>query len=819
MSEDIRRQYVNLLGSPTGKEQRLVGLRALHDVANECRESFWAMLIEARIAEEDGNSRLAVDLSDTLIANPQAPKELTLWATLNRGSALGTGGDPQKEIADYTAIIDDPLAPSDLKVVARVCRGNALGKNGDVEGAFKDQTAVIDDQSAPTDQRAMARIFRGLIARGRGDVDGALADFNGVVEDYAVSPGLRNIARVHRGAVLEETKKVQEAIQDYTAAISDTTTAPELAASLRLVRGALLLQIGALDGAIADLTAVIDDPGTNPDRKAKVRLKRAEAYRQKNEWDAAVADYAAIMDDSDAPWEAKFEASCYHGAILAARNEPDKALAGYRAAFSDTRIPPILRAYALSAWMLLSQDRTGKAYAASANLVVGFGADTVTDFVAKLHAERERKREFFSESRFESTNSFLLVAREWNSFTPAIPGLGEPSRGGGYYLRHRGVGVVIDPGFDFLQIFEGAGGRLCDIDHIVLTHAHNDHTAEFEAILTLLYANNHPAAEEPSRGQRRVNVYLSQGAARKFAGFLPLRECGHIGEVVTLNRGRSDGPQVIALSDGISLTVLPAYHDDVLTRDYSVGLGFQLAFPEGAIRRIVFTGDTALFPELGPATDLPPKSVFQVYSAPYRREDGVDLLIAHIGTITEADLREGLGIANLPTQEFIPVIPFRPEPPRDRRPQNGTRTEGQNHLRLSGVFSVVYGLQPKAAIVSEFGEELKPIWIKAVRALETQLGAARPDGPRIPVFAGDPVLIYDIEGNRFLCHEDQQFRKPEELRMVGVHETRKGHRPGPTRPYLFLSKFDDESDYEDRVEEFHRKLDRHDLPHFKRKPV
>jgi hypothetical protein len=76
----------------------------------------------------------------------------------------------------------------------------------------------------------------------------------------------------------------------------------------------------------------------------------------------------------------------------------------------------------------------------------------------------------------------------------------------------------------------------------VMTHAHNDHTAEFEAIHTLLHEYNHPRQGEDARPKRRVNLYLSQGASRKFTGFLPLKGCDHIDEVVTLNRGRKDRP-------------------------------------------------------------------------------------------------------------------------------------------------------------------------------------------------------------------------------------------------------------------------------------
>jgi hypothetical protein len=270
------------------------------------------------------------------------------------------------------------------------------------------------------------------------------------------------------------------------------------------------------------------------------------------------------------------------------------------------------------------------------------------------------------------------------------------------------------------------------------------------------------------------------------------------------------------LSENIRLTILPSYHDDVLTSKYCVGLGFELIVDDNTSRRIAFTGDTPLFPltDVPPADALPPISVDQAYPDDFST-DKIDLLIAHIGTITEADLAGPLGVVEKASQTFTPTKSVESGGRTPRATKQEQHEEGRNHLRLVGTFAVIFGLKPKAAIVSEFGEEMKSIWIKAVRALEAQLTEVVTT--KIPVFAGDPVLIYDIINHQFLCHEDQQFHPPEDLRMVGIHEVRTGSPPGPTRPYLFRSspQFQDESDYEDKVREFHDNLDGHRLPHMK----
>ncbi len=63
-------------------------------------------------------------------------------------------------------------------------------------------------------------------------------------------------------------------------------------------------------------------------------------------------------------------------------------------------------------------------------------------------------------------------------------------QGGGYFFKIHDYGIVIDPGFNFLDNFKYAGYSFNDIDHILITHAHNDHTTDLESILTLLHQYN-----------------------------------------------------------------------------------------------------------------------------------------------------------------------------------------------------------------------------------------------------------------------------------------------------------------------------------------
>ncbi len=814
---------------------------------------------------QEGDIERAIDDYAAVIAMADAPADQKARALVNRGfryGQRGQEGDTDREIADYNSVISMADAPAAEKASALINRGvtyGQRGQEGDTDREIADYSSVISMADAPAAEKARALINRGITYGQRsheGDTNREIADYNSVIGMADAPADQKARALVNRGITYGQRSQEGDSdreIADYNSVIGMADAPAEHKARALINRGITYSQRGQegdTDRAIADYNSVIAMPDAPADQKADALLNRGAKYgqrRQEGDTDRAIADYNSVIGMPDAPAERKAEALFNRAVSFGHGRETRKATDDFRTMLKDSEAPAILQSKAQMYWKLLSQDPSGKSFAAARNLIVKLDENTKKEFRQKLHKERERKKAFFGESQFDKNRSFLLVAREWNSFTPAIPEIGEPSRGGGYFLQHYGVGIVVDPGFDFLQIFAEAGGTLCDIDHVVITHAHNDHTAEFEAILTLLYAYNHPGPGEPKRPPRQINVYLNQGAARKFAGMLPLRDSEEIRKVVTLSRGTKEHPFVVPIleNEDVLLTVLPAYHDDVLTVDSAVGLGFELRCKNGLVRHIVFTGDTSLSLQIESPDDEPPQSVNEAYPEPYCGMAKCDLLIAHIGTITERDLMDALGVVEATSQTFVPSISRQASHPdfetfnKRQDPKKKPREEGKNHLRLQGVFAVTYALQPKAAIVSEFGEELKTIWIKAVQAIQTRLSDVLESG--IPVFAGDPMLIYDIEHGQFLCHEDHKFHDPQELRTVGIYEERDTPNQRHPRPFLFLKSGDkdkhdslefdtagnaDPSDYEDTIQQyrdklnaFHKKWDDRDLPHFKPKPL
>lgn len=421
-----------------------------------------------------------------------------------------------------------------------------------------------------------------------------------------------------------------------------------------------------------------------------------------------------------------------------------------------------------------------------------------SEYYAKIRKNQKRLGEFLAdEPSFNPRRSCLLVLREWNSYTPAIPDEYDPGRGGGYFIWHNAQGIVIDPGYDFIRNFGEAGGRLRDIHHILLTHAHNDHTADFESLLVLLNKYNKLHKES-----KKVNLYLSQGALRKFSGLIPLRGSSYLDEVVVLNRGRNEDAQAMKLFEGATVIVLPAYHDDVITQRDAIGLGF-IFDGDGWKRKLVFTGDTGLFPKCYDEQGEP--LTFSKYPDVYKvnqKEDKAiynqyprdlfepDLLVAHIGSIKKYELNPETPIFDEETPRFYP-----------------------DHLGILGIVKIVDKLNPKKVVVSEMGEELKEIRKDLVDHVQQALEKKRHvvHNGSVPFCCpGDRTIVYYLDEGHLLCHTSC---RPEPVEGL-THTEFKHDSNEPSRVYIYKkSEEKDPGTVQRAIQTYYDKLKNRRLQH------
>ena len=369
------------------------------------------------------------------------------------------------------------------------------------------------------------------------------------------------------------------------------------------------------------------------------------------------------------------------------------------------------------------------------------------------------------ESRMPAQQSLLMFLRKWNSYTPAIPVYNRTSVGGGYFLWHRKTGSVIDPGYNFLENFYRAGGSIADIDNIIITHSHDDHTIQLEQIISLLIKYND---EQKPKSKKKVHFYLSLGTFQKFAGIIDLT-----------NELFGQRYTILNVSDTVSLfdangktigklKVLPTYHFEICSHDYGVGLLFNLENGKGDSKNILMTSDTALVPlEKNEKTKAIPRLQVEESEYIYRRymqyygDETIDLMLLHIGSIKAGEmLHDDKKLIKDIVKEHIDanleLNSMNTNCDSDRKSECEQKRDGYypNHLGWLGVREVISHCNPKVAVISEWGEELKHFRCDLTQQLELVVNhyvtkfqdnpmfETPPETPR--VIPGDLSLVYNI---------------------------------------------------------------------------
>jgi tetratricopeptide (TPR) repeat protein/ribonuclease BN (tRNA processing enzyme) len=754
-------------------------------------------------------------------AEEPALREQVAGALVNKGVALDQLDRPQDELAAYDEVItrfgkaEEPALREQV-ATALFNKGVALRQLERGEEAVKAYDEVITrfgeaEEPALREQVAMALVNKGFALRRLERGEEAVEAYDEVIARFgeAEEPALRErvaLALFNKGVALDQLDKAQEELAAYDEVIARFGKAEEPALRERVAgalvnKGVALRRLEQGEEAVEAYDEVIarfgeaEEPALRK-RVAMALVNKGVALGQLDRAEEAVEAYDEVttrFGKAEEPALREQVARALLGkGLLQQPGDPEQARQLFEQAREHTPESAYVQQRARLNIESLSKPDKAQIQEVLADMIKQF-ADEKDDFFTQMADQEKRTAKFLgSTSGFGSGGdgrAVLLTLREWNSYTPAVPDQHEIDRGGGYFIRYRGQGIVVDPGYDFIRNFHDAGGRIHDIDHIFITHAHNDHTQDFESLMSLLheYNNRHP---DPGK---RVHIYLSLGAQRKFSGHLALRDVGYLGKVVALNQGCKEGPQQIALHDlpGASVTVLRAYHDDVITQDYSVGLSFEFVFGDQT-KRVVFTGDTSLFPakrdsEEKWVADTDGSLLYDEYPGSLLPGDTpIDVLVPHIGSIKTDEFKDDLAASASSSgtgdSEKSQALYFYP-----------------NHLGLRGLTLLLDKLRPKVAILSEFGEELKAIRFKLAEGLGKLLKTRKTKGEK-PVFVipGDLSIMYDIGAGKFLCHETRKFRVPKRLTFRAVTEPADSpfHSPPSKdnsllkRTYLFKSTFD-----------------------------
>ncbi len=387
----------------------------------------------------------------------------------------------------------------------------------------------------------------------------------------------------------------------------------------------------------------------------------------------------------------------------------------------------------------------------------------------------------------------IICLRRWNSFSPNLGSHAAATVGGGYFVRAwdgkngRYIGIVIDPGYNFLENLFNEGFTIADVDLVVITHAHPDHIENFTNLLTLLRERDKRLKEEDgsdsltSPREHRILLAVTEGVFERLKRNLDA-EKEFIQDIVVLtathdakegnSRGSEAGKMQLelwldddyvchmdlrgsGLADKVkvSLRATRAWHDDYTSYD-TIGMVIEYQNCENDCKddkcnKIVKQDESAKSKKIGIIGDS--RYTLELYED-YKK---CDVLVTHLGSLVdEDDYRDHPNkqndIVSLDNKKLLELL------------------AEKNHLYLPGLALLICDLQKKSKngfplmILSEFGEELRGGLRKDIAKRLSYFWKRGSQNP-LPIIPGDVGLRIDVDLKKVFCCICHRYEEPKNI--------------------------------------------------------
>jgi tetratricopeptide (TPR) repeat protein/ribonuclease BN (tRNA processing enzyme) len=510
-------------------------------------------------------------------------------------------------------------------------RGAVLYDNGDLNKAIEAYRSALETPGF--EKPAYAWNNLGLSLQAKGEHDEAIKAYRKALDTPVFDkPGntWNNL-----GIAFKAKGDIDEAIKAYRNAIETSEYASIEDAWNNL--GILLMGKGETGGAIKAFRKALGTSGGDKTSKAWTNL--AQAYKAANKVDLARKAFKEALKASDSTG---FEHA--------------RARAGLK--LLDSKLKPAA---------LTPDDRVFIEKPATESSI----DDPESRLIGKVKEAGETQYERYLEKLDSNRNDVLSILRGWSSAVTLLEGSGGRWRGGGYFLKWRGFGIVIDPGFDFLRNFHDEGFHGREIAAVIVCHNHPDHNDDLKSIDDLRYELYKRLVGKGGSGSKPYLILWDQdtAAATKFATEHP----AHHHEPIVVPIGF---PQPVDLSNHaakLPIRVIPfkvCHSGDVPA---AMGMVIELLDKKRVALRIGYTADTAYFEDL-------PKHLANC-----------DVVIAHISQPTIEEL------------------------------QDATKSK-DFHLGYRGVISLLKECQPKLALIGEFWAGYTDLRIDLTKGIRMRSG-------------------------------------------------------------------------------------------------
>ena len=558
------------------------------------------------------------------------------------------------------------------------------------------------EPSIPARWRSLVDFVRGTVLSGKGEHDEAVKAYRNALDDPKFdTPGK---AWNNLGNSLSKKGEHDEAITAYRKALDDPKYDTPGKAWTGI--GIVLAGKGEHDEAITAYRNALDDPKYDTPGYAWNNL--GNALSKKGEHDEAITAYRKALDDPKYDTPAKVWTNLAQAlAKLGNQGEAEKA---FNEALNSADPQGSDHARARLGLRLLKAKIEPKALspddlALVAKPPAGAETDQIEDgIVAAIRAAGDTQYDKYLKERKDSNrDDTLSILRGWSSAVTLLEGSPRRWRGGGYFLKWKGYGIVIDPGFDFLRNFHDAGYHGREIDAVIVSHHHSDHNADLKAIDDLCYElYNRRATVNGSRSKPYVLLWDEDTAkATKFDSEMPQ----HRHQAVVMGSGF---PQPFNLSDHpakIPLRVRPFKVNHGSDVPHAMGMVVELLDEtSNAVLRIGYTADTGYFSEL------------------HGHLTGCDIVIAHI------------------SQPSIDEL------------QDATKLKAV-HLGYRGTAKLLSECKPKLALIGEFWAGFADLRIHLVKGLRERSGVKE----ILPAGIGMHIKLPSLEIECTECHKYTPF--------------------------------------------------------------
>ncbi len=338
--------------------------------------------------------------------------------------------------------------------------------------------------------------------------------------------------------------------------------------------------------------------------------------------------------------------------------------------------------------------------------------------------EKKFKSVVISERTIKEDDLFLVVLKKWNSASPKYP-LNRLSDykdyfqydytcGGGYFLVIGGYGLVIDPGYKFLETFYENGFVPRDIDGIYVSHAHEDHCIDLEPIFSVVFKAN-KWLEKSSKPGIKFDLFINSSTLHKFKKMFEIdKDIINKKEIIDTKKSST---LIDKKNNDIQLSFLNTKHKEDPWHKIGTGRGLKVEYND---RTILYSSDTEYY------------DFFDI-----ENEDKFDILILNIGKLGKKD-------------------------------HNNTK----NHLGLIGIKKILDHFLDQELltakpilIISEMGFELERKRIEIIGTLRKYVSEKK-NNLLLQIIYSEPGIIIDISNENIISRMALQLHEIEKFNEV-----------------------------------------------------